>query len=175
MNVTFHVLTGISVAAVLCPRKQEVTGKALLVGLGATIPLHGLLDFVPHSYPIKSSFDVIVALLLFGTALLLAKPHLYLLIATCFVGSVLPDLVDLTPGILHRHVGLSLPEARIFPWHWRQYSGSIYNGSRGIESAAFHLLVVATATFSLWWRRDRFTKLPRSAGWAPIGSRSQKH
>ena len=156
VNVTFHVLTGIGVAASLSPRKPPVSRIAVVAGLASTICLHGLLDYVPHSYPIKSSIDVALALLLFGAALSLAKPHLRLLLVTCFLGSILPDLIDLAPGILNRHVGLNLPEVKLFPWHWRQYSGSVHDGSRMAESMAAHLLVSAVALFLIWRARDRF-------------------
>jgi hypothetical protein len=155
MNVTFHVLTGIGMAAALSPRQPQVAVASLAAGLGATIALHGLLDYVPHSYPIRSGADVILALVLLGAAWLLAKPHLRLLLITCFLGSILPDLIDLGPGILNRHAGLHLPEVKLFPWHWKQYSGSIYDGSRNTESTALHLLVLAGAISAIGLRRER--------------------
>jgi len=156
VNVTFHVLAGIGVAASLSPREPTVPKIAMVAGFASTICLHGLLDYLPHSYPIKSSIDVALALLLFGTGLSLAKPHVRPLLVACFLGSILPDLVDLAPGILNRHIGLDMPEVKLFPWHWRQYSGSIYNGSRTAESMAAHLVVSAIARFLIWRARDRF-------------------
>jgi hypothetical protein len=51
---------------------------------------------------------------------------------------------------------LNLPEVKLFPWHWRQYSGSVYDGSRIAESVAAHLIVSAIALFLIWRSRDRF-------------------
>jgi hypothetical protein len=158
MNVTFHVLAGIGVAAVLIPREPPISVLSLLTGLGATAALHGLLDFVPHSYPIKSGIDVMLALLVFGTALSFAKPHVRLLLVVCFLGSILPDLIDLGPGILNRRAGLNLPDIKFFPWHWKQYSGSVYDGSRTTESAVLYLLVLTIATAAVLCQRDRFVK-----------------
>ena len=156
MNVTFHVLAGIGIAAALSPRKPKVSRIAIVAGFGVTVCLHGLLDFVPHSYPIKSSIDVMLALLLFAGAFVLAKPHVRGVLVACFLGSILPDLIDLAPGILNRHYGFNLPAVRLFPWHWKQYSGSIYDGSRAAESMAAHLVVSTIALFLIWRARDRF-------------------
>ena len=156
MNVTFHVLTGITVATLLSPHKPEVRTSALLAGFGTTVVFHGVLDYLPHSYPIKSIVDVALALLVFGAVSFLAKPHIRLLLAVCFLGSIFPDLIDLAPGILNRHLGLELMEVKYFPWHWKQYSGSIYDGSRDTESSVYHLLVLAAAAFSIWRRHDLF-------------------
>lgn len=158
MNVTFHVLTGIAVAATLAPRKAQCGATALLTGLGATIALHGVLDYTPHSYPLKSVVDVSVALLLFIVALSVARPDIRLLIAVCFLGSVLPDVIDLGPNLLNRHLGFRLPEAKWFPWHWKRFSGSIYDGSRAVPSAVAHLLVVAVALVLIGRRADCFSR-----------------
>jgi hypothetical protein len=59
-----------------------------------------------------------------------------------FVGSLFPDLVDLSPGILNKQLGQSFPIInKIFPWHWHEYSGSIYGGDCGV-STANHLFVI---------------------------------
>lgn len=128
----------------------------MVAGLATTICLHGLLDYLPHTYPIKSSIDVALALLLFSAALVFAKPHLRPLLVACFPGSILPDVIDLAPGILNRHEGLNLPEVKLFPWHWRQYSGSVYDRSRRTESVTTHSIVSAIALFLIWRARDRF-------------------
>jgi hypothetical protein len=155
MNVIFHVLTGAAVAATLSPEKSPVTGGVLVVGLVTTAGVHGLLDYIPHSYPINSAIDVGAAVILFCVLLIFAKAHVRPLLVTCFLGSIVPDLIDLGPGILNRHVGLGLPEVKVFPWHWRQYSGSIYDGTRRADSNLAHATVLATALGLIWRSRDR--------------------
>jgi hypothetical protein len=113
------------------------------------------LDYIPHSYPINSSIDVSLAVVLFCVSLFFAKAHIRPLLVTCFFGGILPDLIDLAPGILHHHVGLRLPEVKVFPWHWRQYSGSIYDGTRKTESNLAHAAVLAIALVAIWRSRDR--------------------
>ncbi len=164
MNVTFHVLTGIAAAAVLTPRKPEIPRTAIAAGLGLSAALHGLLDYVPHTYPINSRLDVALALLLFVAVLYCAHPRTRPLLAACFLGSILPDLVDLTAGILNRHAGLHLPQAKVFPWHWKRYSGSVYNTAQATPSARAHLLVVAITVLLIWRSRDRLftTAEPRT-------------
>lgn len=154
MNVTFHVLMGIAVAAALSPRKSVVGGGTLVTGFVAALGSHGLLDYIPHSYPIKSGVDVGLAFCIFSLALFFANVHIRLFLVTCFLGSILPDLIDLAPGILNRHLGLSLPEVKWFPWHWRQYSGSIYDGTRRTVSSVTHVTVLAIALSLIWRFRD---------------------
>ena len=166
MNVTFHTLTALATAAVLSstkagrPRRESSAPSpmpGLAVGFVAGILVHGLLDFVPHSYPIKSIPDVVLSLALFVAALAFAKPQYRLLIASCFLGSILPDLVDLAPAIMNKRLGCSLPVIKIFPWHWHQYSGSIYNGNRVWASVSYHVVVVSLSASLLYaYRKSLF-------------------
>lgn len=103
--------------------------------------MHGLLDYLPHAYPINSVVDVVLSLALISIMLLLTERGRWLLLGVCFIGAIFPDLVDLGPAIVNIRLGWSLPVFKIFPWHWREYSGSIYDGSRGVESFLYHLIV----------------------------------
>lgn len=162
MNVTFHALSGLAVAALLGSKQRE-TGSVhlftrsdlslLASGFVAGVALHGVLDLLPHSYPIKSSVDVVLGVALIFIAISTVRSrHVYLL-GACFFGSLFPDLVDLAPAIVNKHFGLSLPVVKLFPWHWPQYSGSIYDGSRSAESLSYHLLVVGVSFFLLYSNR----------------------
>lgn len=129
----------------------------LAVGFVAGVLLHGLLDFVPHSYPIKSGLDVVFSLILFVAAIAFSKRQHRFLIGACFLGAIFPDLVDLGPAIVNNHLGWSVPVVKIFPWHWRQYSGSIYDRSRGFVSLFWHFLVVGFSVVLLYrYRRTLF-------------------
>ena len=155
MNVTFHTLSALATSAVLSSKNVDEasrpsTNRVLLVVVGfvAGILLHGVLDFLPHTYPIGSVFDVVLSLILFAAGFALVKPNQRLLVGSCFLGAILPDLVDLGPPILNNRLGWSIPVVKVFPWHWHKYSGSIYDGSRGLESLVLHLMVIGV-TLSL--------------------------
>jgi hypothetical protein len=166
VNVTFHTLTSISAAAVLSSRgagkKSRPTSfhDSVLVltgGFLGGVLLHGLLDYLPHSYPIPSVLDAIFSLALFVIAIALAQPHHRLLVAACFLGAVFPDLVDLGPAIVNKNLGWSVPVVKLFPWHWRQYSGSIYDESRNFVSLFWHLAIVGVSVSLLFgYRRTLF-------------------
>ena len=64
-----------------------------------------------------------------------------------------------------KRLGWSLPVFKFFPWHWPQFSGSIYDGSRGFTSLSCHLLVVTASLAMLYLYRDSlFAELPVASG-----------
>jgi hypothetical protein len=151
VNVTFHTISAIATAAFLSSTQSRPAPDAKaarpslligLVGFVAGVVEHGVMDYVPHSYSIPSGMDVVFSIILFAVAVALTKPQFRILVTACFIGSIFPDLVDLGPAILNRHLGWSLPTARIFPWHWPQYSGSLYHGAKRLQSALSHSLVI---------------------------------
>jgi hypothetical protein len=166
MNVTFHTLAGLATAAVISPRlKADVSPWLftrqdlpwLSIGFASGVLTHGLLDYAPHAYPIKSAVDVLVSLAVFCVALFLARRRNWLLLGVCFIGCIFPDLIDLGPAIVNKRLGWSLPVVKIFPWHWRDYSGSIYDGSRAVESSLYHLIVAGVCSVLLYaYRRELF-------------------
>jgi hypothetical protein len=166
MNVTFHALASFATAAVLSSKLKSADSRRLFapadlpilaVGFVAGVLMHGLLDYAPHAYSIKSAVDVLLSLALFSIALLLAGRRHWLLLGVCFLGCVFPDLVDLGPAIVNKRLGWSLPVVKVFPWHWREYSGSIYDGSRGVESFLYHLIVAGGSLILLYaYRRQLF-------------------
>jgi hypothetical protein len=165
MNVTFHIVSAVGAAAVLSATRKNGTSHqpgsspnllVLAVGLVAGVLLHGLLDYAPHSYPIKSVADVGLSLGLLTVAFVMVEPSHRLLLGACSLGAVLPDVVDLGPAIINKQLGWSLPVVKLFPWHWRQYSGSIYDGSRKFESVLCHSLVLAGSLSLLYVYRKSF-------------------
>jgi len=117
--------------------------------------LHGLLDWIPHSYPINSVVDVSVSLILLIVVTIFVQPKHRFLFGACAVGVLAPDLVDLGPALINKRLGWSLPVFKFFPWHWRQYSGSIYDGSHKIESLLLHLAVVGISLALAYIYRDQ--------------------
>jgi hypothetical protein len=128
-----------------------------VIGFVAGLIEHGIMDYAPHSYPIPSGVDVLVSIILFTVAIALTKPQFRVLVTACFIGSIFPDLVDLGPPILNHHLGWSLPTAKIFPWHWPQYSGSLYHGAKRLQSALSHSVAVGVYVSVCWfYRRSLF-------------------
>jgi len=114
---------------------------------------HGIMDYIPHSYPIPSDVDVVLSLILLVVAVAQTRPQFRILVTACYIGSVFPDLVDLGPAILNHHFGWTLPTVKIFPWHWPQYSGSLYHGAKMIQSAVSHGVVIAVCVSLFWFYR----------------------
>ena len=173
MNVVFHTLAGLATAAVLGSRKQFADSTRLFIpsdvpflaaGFVLGVLSHGLLDVAPHAYPIKSATDVSLSLLVFVAAVLFVRRRSRLLVTACFVGGIFPDLVDLGPAILNKRFGWSLPVVKVFPWHWRQYSGSVYDGSRPMQSLLSHLIVVAVSLGILYACRKSLRPLLQGGG-----------
>jgi hypothetical protein len=165
MNVTFHTLTSLAIAAALSTKQTKPIANEsfvfsdvplLSIGFVTGVMIHGLLDFVPHSYPIKSIVDVVLSLGLSPAVMIFIQQRHRLLAALCFLGVIFPDLVDLGPAILNSHLGWHLPVVKIFPWHWPQYSGSIYNGSRPLSSLAAYSLVAGVSLSLLYLCRKNF-------------------
>ena len=121
----------------------------MIVGFVTVVALHGVLDFVPHGYPFSPGFDIVFCLALFAVFALFTKQRNLVLLAACYIGCLFLDLVDLGPAMINKRVNLGLPAVKIFPWHWREYSGSIYDGSRQFESSLWHSLLFAASVILL--------------------------
>jgi hypothetical protein len=65
-----------------------------VIGFVAGVVEHGVMDYIPHSYPIPSGVDVVLSLILLIVAVAQTKPQFRVLVAACFIGSVFPDLAD---------------------------------------------------------------------------------
>jgi hypothetical protein len=160
MNVIFHTTTAFGVSVLLTDTKAMATAtnkkviEAGVFGFLLGLLSHGTLDYIPHCYPINSKLDAIAGLTMIIALVWLTKKRYRLITGLSFVGSLFPDLVDLSPGILNKQLGLSLPIInKIFPWHWHEYSGSIYGGDCGV-STANHLFVILTVIIICWSRRS---------------------
>jgi hypothetical protein len=170
MNVIFHTLASVATAAVLSTQLKKkpinsTTGLTILVsGFTVGVLLHGLLDWTPHQYPLPSILDVVVSLSLFSIVFVLAQKEARWLLLACFLGAIFPDLVDLGPAILNKQMQLNLPTGKIFPWHWKQYSGSIYDGSHRWLSILNHLVVTGMSGYLIVrFRRSLIRDLSWSA------------
>lgn len=166
MNVTFHTVGCVATAAVLSLNQTENWNsvsalKRYVISFTAGILIHGVLDFLPHNYPLPSKIDVIFALFILILSLFLAQKQNRLLVLFCFGGATFPDVIDLGAGIANKHLGISIPQLdfKIFPWHWKEYSGSIYDGSRFYESMIYHILFLLISFSLIYVYRNKFLKV----------------
>lgn len=90
----------------------------------------------------------------FSSVYVLARKETRWILFICFLGAVFPDLVDLGPAIINKQAQLNLPVVKLFPWHWKEHSGSIYDGSRSWLSVANHMVVagVSGCLILRYWR-----------------------
>lgn len=166
MNVTLHTITAVGIATLLTNIDDVEQSKSLksISFTGACVFVagvigHGILDYLPHCYPINSKFDVIFSLMAMLLLLWFANKSFRLILGLSFLGSIFPDLIDLSLPILNKQLGINLPTfSNIFPWHWHQYSGSIYNGDCSI-STINHLLVLLINGIILWLKRPTLKRL----------------
>jgi hypothetical protein len=75
VNVTFHTTSAIATAAFLSSTQSrpapdaEAARPSLLIGLigfVAGVVEHGVMDYVPRTYPIPSGTDVVFSIILFA-------------------------------------------------------------------------------------------------------------
>ncbi len=163
MNVIFHTTTAIGVAILLTDTKRiekSIGSKEVVLTsvLAFTVGIfsHGVLDYIPHCYPINSKADVLAGLMMILVTTWLARKKYRFIIGFSFLGSILPDLIDLLPNIVNKQFGFELAKNdKIFPWHMHDYSGSIYAGSCDV-STLNHLLLLLTICMVFWSRRTDF-------------------
>jgi len=161
LNVLFHIAAGLS-TAVLISDTSQLTKDAeyqqivpvALSGFVIGVISHGALDYIPHCYPINSKLDISLGLLSILVLLWLSKGRYKWIFLGSLLGCIFPDLVDLAPAMLDQAFNLGLPEfKKLFPWHWKQYSGSIYSGECEV-SFINHCLVLLTSSI-VWWARRK--------------------
>jgi hypothetical protein len=151
VNVAFHELVGIAIAQETGARLgTRESGKrapvAWTVAFVLAVLSHGILDALPHYYPLPSAVDGVVSITLVAAWLLLVPRWMRWPLFAIGFGALLPDIVDHLPKDLHRHLHLDLPVLpNLFPWHWRTDSGSLTGrtGPLWRESLTNHLIVLA--------------------------------
>jgi hypothetical protein len=161
MNVLFHTSTAIAIAVTtididIISDKRIITKKNITTGLLAFVlgvMSHGVLDYVPHCYPINSKIDIFAGLLMIITLTWLTNRSFRPIMFASFVGSVLPDVIDLLPAILNKQLHLNLPILnKCFPWHWKIFSGSIYSKDCMV-STLNHIGLILSIIIILWLRQ----------------------
>jgi len=157
LNILFHLTLGTSIIASLThseiKSKKDLIQKTVIGG-GIGILSHGVLDYTPHCYPIHSKFDAIFGFILILFTLWHVKRKWRIISLFTLLGCILPDLIDLSPGILNSLLPLNLPTFDpIFPWHIHTYSGSIYTNDCSV-STLNHLLVLLFSGVVIWYHKN---------------------
>jgi hypothetical protein len=166
MNVIFHTTAAIGIIVLFTEtdiidnslKIRKVFGTSILV-FAMGIISHGVLDYIPHCYPINSKLDVILGLIIISMIVWFINKRYWLISLSSFIGSIFPDLVDLLPSILNKQIGFGLSiKNKVFPWHWQEYSGSVYSNNCNV-STMDHILLVLTVCIICWYKRDNVRKL----------------
>jgi len=160
MNVLFHTTAAIGVVVMLTD--TTTVGKTTLskIQVGVTaffvgVISHGALDYIPHCYPINPKIDVIVGFIIISALTFMSHQKYRVIVALAFLGGIFPDLIDLSPQILNKYLGLNLPiNDKIFPWHWEKYSGSIFIDDCKTSALNHTILVLVVMTICFRRRTD---------------------
>jgi hypothetical protein len=167
VNVAFHELAGIAIAQETGLRLGALPRRpgalAWTVACVLAVLSHGVLDALPHYYPLPSIIDAAVSIaLVAGWLLLVPRWMRWPLFVVC-VAALLPDIVDHGPKDLRRHLHLDLPVLpNVFPWHWPSGSGSLdgYTGPLWLESLTNHVAVVAFCATAILRTRRLLARVP---------------
>lgn len=158
MNVIFHLSTAFSIAVIYTDKVQQKRNHksqvfTYLSALTLSLLSHGILDMTPHCYPINAKLDVVIGSFAILSTFWLIRPTHKLFFCGCLFFSILPDIIDLSPQIANSHLGFHLPiYQHIFPWHWKIFSGSIYNKSC-LYSNIIHFLLICLLIFIFYKKR----------------------
>lgn len=160
MNVIFHTTAAIGVAVMLTDTRKPLGSiqrkvVAGLVAFAIGVVSHGALDYIPHCYPMNPKVDIILGSIIIVITTLRCKPAYRIIVGLSFIGSIFPDLIDLSPQILNKYLATSLPiQEKIFPWHWEQYSGSIFIEDCQVSTLNHAILVLVVLGICIMRRCD---------------------
>lgn len=155
MNVLFHTTTALGIAVLFTntkSKKLSITTNIFVFISG--ILSHGALDYIPHCYPIPSKIDTSLGLLMIITATWFCNKKYRIIVLSSFIGCIIPDLIDLSPSIINKQLGWSLPVFnKVFPWHFKQFSGSVYTDDCSISNINHTILVISLGA-ACWYKRS---------------------
>lgn len=153
MNVLFHTTTAIGIVVLFTHTKTKKPSTSIFLFMTGIIS-YGILDTIPHCYPIPSKIDASLGLLMIITATWLCNKQYRIMVLSSFIGCIIPDLVDLSPSIINKQLGWSLPVFdQLFPWHFKQFSGSVYTDDCTISNINHTILVIVLGSVC-WYKRS---------------------
>jgi len=162
MNVLFHTATAIGLTVLLTDTEKinKISKSLNIVVLSSILFLlgiffHGVLDYIPHCYPINSKIDVVLSFIIIIATVIIFKNPFKILIGFSFLGSIIPDVIDLLPSIFNKYFELtSFTDIKIFPWHWKEYSGSVYSENCNVSILNQIFLIFAILIICFYRKKD---------------------
>lgn len=163
MNVLFHVATAVGLTVALTDTAKVKTVKDTIIpacgGLVSGMLIHGVIDYLPHTYPLGAKVDMVISSLLIIIMLSVVNKRYILVLSAIILGCILPDLIDLLPPMLNKYLGFQLSVgSQVFPWHTPEYSGSIFVG-KSVASDINHIAVLLITVIVCWCRKEDLMKL----------------
>ena len=151
MMVSIHAAVGISTSLLFYKKVDAEPDKIkpYIAPLLLNIALHGVLDLIPHSHLISAIPDIIIALLIPALLIPFVKKKYLTLIFICYLGSILPDVIDL--GVFRV---LGFGAFRIFPWHFIEvydFLNTIYTNQ--FINVLLDVLAVLFCFVLIWGKR----------------------
>ncbi|MDR2736765.1 MAG: hypothetical protein LBB49_04305 [Gracilibacteraceae bacterium] len=128
--------------------------KTIAVAFVSNIALHGAMDLLPHSHPIPSYLDGIIALLAVFL-LFCVKSRYRILVFSCYMGGVIPDIIDL--GVFRV---LHINSFKIFPWHFTSVFdilNELYTNAS--VNMLFNVWIFAACIGIVIWKRKRLCEI----------------
>ena len=152
MNLVFHTLFSISTSS-MCAKKAEEDNKSLqyiVIGFTGNIIGHGIMDLIPHNYPLTTITDVVISFIIFLISIAFIKKKCLSAVSLCFLGGILPDLID--KGLLSI---IGANNLKVFPWHWYNVINFFYKWYFDyIEYFyAFNIIVISLSVLILIFNR----------------------
>jgi hypothetical protein len=151
MNLLFHTVFSVSTSPVISKKTVRTDNTLKYLGLGfiSNIVIHGVMDLVPHDYPITTMIDVFVSFALFFLVIIFVKREFRIPVFFCFLGGALPDLVD--KGLFRV---LRMNNIKLFPWHWSNVINFFYKWYKHPWLFTIgNVLTIAVSLFLLWVNR----------------------
>jgi hypothetical protein len=123
VNLIFHTIFSISTAPICAKKIAEGNKplKFLTLGFVGNIIGHGIMDLIPHNYPLTRNTDVLISFGIFLISMIFVRKKYISSVFFCFLGGAFPDLID---KAFFPIIGLS--NIKIFPWHWANVINFFY-------------------------------------------------
>lgn len=140
MNLVFHTVFSIS-NSTICAKKIEENKKLYLsLGFVGNIIAHGIMDILPHDYPLTRNTDAFISFAIFLLSIVFVKKEYALCVLSCFFGGVLPDLID---KLILPIMGFR--QFKLFPFHWANAINFFYKWYKFEMFELFNVLVVVVS------------------------------
>ncbi|MCL1919306.1 MAG: hypothetical protein FWG14_13605 [Peptococcaceae bacterium] len=151
MMISIHAAAGIVSSVFFIKENNSPPGKkGIAVAAASNIALHGAMDFLPHSHPISPYLDGIIVLLM-TSLFFFVKREYKVLVFSCYLGGIIPDVIDL--GVFRV---LRFGSFKIFPWHYTSvfnFLNELY--PHALVNISFNVLSVAACAGIVFFNRKR--------------------